>query len=90
MPIFSSTEELMNESEIRAYAAGYNSATRLFKEIIDHWAEAAESHRDCNCAICRTLQDMAHGRFGSMEIPPGCRKTARALTLSARNRAYYG
>ncbi len=74
LPVLPSTEEVMNESELRAYAAGYNSATRLFREIIDYWAEASESHRDCNCAICRTLRDMARGRFGSMEIPPGTEK----------------
>jgi len=60
----------MNEAEIRAYAAGYNSAARLLKGLIDHWAELNESHRYCNCALCLTLRDVANGRFGTMEIAP--------------------
>lgn len=59
----------MSEAELRAYAAGYNSATRLLKGIIDHWAQLNESHCYCDCELCMTLRAVANGRFGSLEIP---------------------
>ncbi len=62
------TRRDMGDLEIQAYAAGYNSAARLFKSIVDHWERAIEFHSHCQCACCRTLRDVAHGRFGDMEI----------------------
>ncbi len=58
----------MSKTEIQAYAAGYNSAIRLFRGIIDCWAETGEFHKDCGCILCVTLRDVGRGRFGSMEI----------------------
>ncbi|MEN6438551.1 MAG: hypothetical protein ABFD97_08210 [Syntrophobacter sp.] len=56
----------MTEAEIKAYTAGYNTAMRHMRDIIQNWTEAREGHQDCECAYCKILRELAKGCFGGV------------------------
>lgn len=58
----------MTEAEIRAYTAGYKEAVYHLRSIIHKWAEAKESHKNCQCAQCQILRQIAEGRYGGMGV----------------------
>lgn len=56
----------MTDAEIKAYTAGYTIAMRHMRDIVLNWAEARESHQECECSYCKILRELAEGCFGGI------------------------